>query len=93
MPVEYELGRIINVENVGGFFVSGLIGWDPIFALLKAIAPAQMPASLWRFGATAGYQTPVPQLQVRLSVKRTDEGFDEIGYKETPVSLGLFYQM
>jgi hypothetical protein len=70
-----------------------MLGWDPVFSLLKAIDSSQMPTSFLRFGLTLGYQLPVPSLQVRLSYKRTDEGFDEIGYKERPISLGLFYQM
>jgi hypothetical protein len=93
MPIEYEVGKIVNVPGVAGFIVSGMIGYDPIFALMKSLAPDEMPASFIRYGVTAGYQTPVQALQVRLSYRSTDEGFDSHGFKERPIILGVYYQM
>lgn len=93
MPFEFEVGKILNVEKVGGFFVSGMVGYDMIFWIMKSIAGEEFPTSFLRLGVTGGYQTPIENLQVRLSVKQTDQGFDKRGYKETPVSLGVFYQM
>lgn len=93
MPFDYEIGRIINLENVGGFFVWGSIGYDPLLWLLKSIASGEIPSSLVRYGFGGGYQTPIPSLQVRLGYKNTDTGFDGRQLTERGYSLGVAYQM
>ncbi len=93
MPFDYEVGRVINVPDVGGFMVWGSTGYDMLFWLLKSIVPEQFPTSFLRLGAGVGYQTPVEGLQVRLTFKRSDTGFDARGVKEAGYSLGVYYQM
>jgi hypothetical protein len=93
MPFDYELGRIINIESIGGFMVWVSAGYDMFMWIMKALTPEYFPSSFVRLGAGVGYQTPIDRLQIRLAYKKTDTAVSSRQLLESGYTLGIYYQM